>query len=69
MLLVRKNVFISFLYIFFLLPFMAKTLYLSTLTSIAYNNMNLAEKIWNPQTAKNLCRRVNENVHKNAIEG
>ena len=31
--------------------------------------MNLAEKIWNPQTGKNLCRKVNENVHKNAIEG
>ena len=33
------------------------------------NNTNLAEKIWNPQTGKNLCRRVNENAHKNAIEG
>ena len=31
--------------------------------------MNLAEKIWNPQTGKNLRRRVNENVHKNGIEG
>ena len=32
--------------------------------------MNLAEKIWNPQTGgKNLRRRVNENVHKNAIDG